>query len=115
MPYINIFPTTLERRDLVKKVGSSVSKAVEAIVPSQREEERPSRRESQRGREDVYRPGAPAPDTAAALPCAAVLQPVASAGWAQWARFLLRPPLPLASQQQGSTRPLPCVSTRLRR
>lgn len=43
-------------KDLVKKVGSSVSKAVEVIVPSQREEERPTRRESQRGREDVYRP-----------------------------------------------------------
>ncbi|KAL4458532.1 hypothetical protein ABPG75_013397 [Micractinium tetrahymenae] len=43
-------------KDLVKKVGSSVSKAVEAIMPSTREEERPTRREPRRGREDVYSP-----------------------------------------------------------
>ncbi len=49
----------------MKKVGSSVSKAVEAVVPSQREEERPARRDSRRGREDVYRPGVLAPGAAA--------------------------------------------------
>lgn len=50
----------------MKKVGSSVSKAVESIVPTEREEERPTRRESRREREDVYRPGALALGAAAA-------------------------------------------------
>ncbi|PSC71395.1 hypothetical protein C2E20_5367 [Micractinium conductrix] len=43
-------------KDLVKKVGNSVTKAVAAIVPSEKQEERPSQRERERGRQDVYRP-----------------------------------------------------------
>lgn len=55
-------PWSLPCRDLVKKVGKSVSevasKAVEALAPSEEKQERVARRESERRqREEIYRPG----------------------------------------------------------